>query len=150
VRHSPPLWPLRPTSTLKTPLQAKFIPKKFSRKTDECRSRTRLYPRRQNRSSELQTSRRNTPMLVRKNLWNGVCLRKALAFSTITLALLPVSTLAQGYGGSPLTDPVTYDNLIRITPHDGVKGDLAPIVRIVSPLADSRVAPGEARIGAGS
>ena len=89
-------------------------------------------------------------MLVRKNLWNGVCLRKALAFSTITLALLPASAPAQGYSGSPLTDPVTYDNLIRITPHDGVKGDLAPIVRIVSPLADSSVAPGEGKIRAGS
>ena len=31
-----------------------------------------------------------------------------------------------------------------------MKGDLAPIVRIVSPLADSRVAPGEGKIGAGS
>jgi hypothetical protein len=89
-------------------------------------------------------------MLVRKTLWNGVCLRKALAFSTITLALLPVSTLAQGYSGRPLTDPVTYDNIIRITPHNGVQGDLAPIVRIVSPLADSHVAPGESKIGAGS
>src|SRR5262245_3597578 len=100
--------------------------------------------------SQLQTSRRNTAMLVRKNLWNGVCLRKALAFSTITLALLPVSTLAQGYSGRPLTDPATYDNIIRITPHNGVQGDLAPIVRIVSPLADSQVAPGESKIGAGS
>ena len=89
-------------------------------------------------------------MLVRKNLWNGLCLRKALAFSTVTLALLPASALAQGYGGSPLTDPIAYSNIIRITPHDGVKGDLAPIVRIVSPLADSHVAPGEAKIGAGS
>jgi len=89
-------------------------------------------------------------MLVRKNMWNGLCLRKALAFSTVTLALLPASALAQGYGGSPLTDPIAYSNIIRITPHDGVKGDLAPIVRIVSPLADSHVAPGEAKIGAGS
>jgi hypothetical protein len=89
-------------------------------------------------------------MLVRKNLWSGVCLRKALTFSTVTLALLPASALAQGYGGSPLTDPIAYSNIIRITPHDGVKGDLAPIVRIVSPLADSRVAPGEAKIGAGN
>ena len=29
-------------------------------------------------------------MLVRKNLWNSGCLRKALAFSTLTLALPPV------------------------------------------------------------
>jgi hypothetical protein len=86
-------------------------------------------------------------MLVRKNLWNGVCLRRALAFSTITLALLPVSTLAQGYSGNPRTDPIAYSNPINITPHNGVKGDLAPIVRIVSPLADSRVAPGEAKSG---
>ena len=89
-------------------------------------------------------------MLVRKNLWNGVCLRKALAFSTITLALLPVSRLAQGYGGSPHTDPIAYSNPINITPHNGVKGDLAPIVRIVSPLADSHVATGEGKIGAGN
>ena len=89
-------------------------------------------------------------MLVRKYPWNGVCLRKALAFSIVTLALLPASALAQGYSGSPLTDPLTYSNIIKITPHNGVKGDLAPIVRIVSPLADSGVAPGEAKIGAGS
>ena len=40
-------------------------------------------------------------MLVRKNLWNSMCLRKALAFSTVTLALLPASTLAQGYSSDP-------------------------------------------------
>ena len=48
---------------------------------------------------------------------------------------------------TPLTQPLTYRNVIRVTPFDGVKGDLAPIVRIVSPLADSSVAPGEAKVG---
>jgi hypothetical protein len=86
---------------------------------------------------------------------NRVCLRKALAFSIVSLTLLPTSGLAQaGYtnGGDqlPRTEPINYTNVIRIAPKDGVKGDLAPIVRIVSPLADSRVAPGEATIGAGS
>lgn len=42
-----------------------------------------------------------------------------------------------------------YNNRIRIT-KEGVSGDLAPIVRIVSPLADAAVAPGAARIDAGS
>lgn len=32
----------------------------------------------------------------------------------------------------------------------GARGDLAPIARIVSPLADSQIVPGEGRIGAGS
>jgi hypothetical protein len=89
-------------------------------------------------------------MLFRKNLWNGMCLRKALAFNILTMALLPASGLAQGYSGSPRTEPVVYPNIIQITPHNGVNGDLAPIVRIVSPLADSRVAPGEGKIGAGN
>jgi hypothetical protein len=71
------------------------------------------------------------------------------------LALLPTSGLAQAEYNSdgnerPRTEPINYTNVIRVTPKDGVKGDLAPIVRIVSPLADSRVAPGEGAIGAGS
>jgi hypothetical protein len=68
-----------------------------------------------------------------------------------TRALLPASAFAQeGETKTPLTHPVNYANVIRIGPRDGAKGDLAPIVRIVSPLADSRVAPGEGRVGAGS
>src|SRR5881296_2204279 len=92
-------------------------------------------------------------MLFRKNLWNSVRLRKALAFSIVGLALLPASALAQAGQSdedgnqTPLTQPLNYRNVIRITPFAGVKGDLAPIVRIVSPLADSSVAPGEAKVG---
>src|SRR5262245_8518142 len=47
----------------------------------------------------------------------------------------------------PFTQPLNYTNITRITPFTGVQGDLAPIVRIVSPLADSSVAPGEAKVG---
>ena len=69
----------------------------------------------------------------------------------VTGALLPTSALAQqGDKKTPHTQPVNYTNVIHIRPRSGVKGDLAPIVRIVSPLADSRVAPGEGRVGAGS
>jgi hypothetical protein len=48
---------------------------------------------------------------------------------------------------TPLTQPLNYKNVIRITPRAGVKGDAAPVVRIVSPLADAGVAPGEAKAG---
>jgi hypothetical protein len=69
----------------------------------------------------------------------------------VTGALLPTSAFAQeGDKKTPHTRPVNYTNVIHITPRKGVKGDLAPIVRIVSPLADSRVAPGEGSVGAGS
>src|SRR4030095_14601651 len=69
----------------------------------------------------------------------------------VTRTLLPTSAFAQeGDTTTELTQPVNYTNVIHIRPRDGVKGDLAPIVRIVSPLADSRVAPGEGRVGAGS
>jgi hypothetical protein len=69
----------------------------------------------------------------------------------VTGALLPGSAFAQqGNAKTGATHPVNYKNVIHIRPHDGVKGDLAPIVRIVSPLADSRVAPGEGQAGAGS
>jgi len=69
----------------------------------------------------------------------------------VTGTLLPTSTFAQGDDTrTPRTQPVNYANVIHISPRTGVKGDLAPIVRIVSPLADSRVAPGEGRVGAGS
>lgn len=44
---------------------------------------------------------------------------------------------------------LTYVNILRVR-HDAARGDLAPVVRIVSPLADANVAPGESRIGAGS
>ena len=56
-------------------------------------------------------------------------------------ALSQSAALAQ-YDGNQ-TQPVNYSNAIHITPRAGVNGDLAPIVRIVSPLADSSVAPGE-------
>jgi hypothetical protein len=73
----------------------------------------------------------------RKNLWKGVRLSRALTFTTVAFALAPASVLAQ--------ESINYSNVVQIAPHNGVKGDLAPIVRIVSPLADSRVAPGESR-----
>jgi hypothetical protein len=69
----------------------------------------------------------------------------------VTRTFLPTSAFAQEDDTkTPLTQPVNYTNVIHISPRNGVKGDLAPIVRIVSPLADSRVAPGEGRIGSGS
>jgi hypothetical protein len=69
----------------------------------------------------------------------------------VTRMLLPTSAFAQEDDTkTPLTQPVNYTNVIHISPRNGVIGDLAPIVRIVSPLADSRVAPGEGRIGSGS
>ena len=92
-------------------------------------------------------------MLFRKFLWKGVCLRKTLALGIAGLALLPASAPAQvGQNDyedtrTPRTDPINYSSVISVTPRQGVKGDLPPIVRIVSPLADSRVAPGEAKLG---
>jgi hypothetical protein len=75
---------------------------------------------------------------------------KALA-AVLFASLLAVSGLAHaGEARAPRVDPVRFPNLLRITPHRGVRGTLAPIVRIVSPLADSSVAPGEGRSGAGS
>src|SRR5262245_56629615 len=69
----------------------------------------------------------------------------------IRCALFRACAVAQGEGTpTPQMNPVNYTNVIHIGPRDGVKGDLAPIVRIVSPLADSRVAPGDGKIGAGS
>ena len=47
-------------------------------------------------------------------------------------------------------ETLTYTNIIKLRKNKGVSGDLAPIMRIVSPLADSQVAPGEGTIGAGS
>jgi len=98
-------------------------------------------------------------VIFRKNLWKGIWLKKLLAFSALVLALVPTSALAQAGSHeeskeenprTPRTEPINYRNLIRITPRAGVKGDLAPIVRIVSPLADSRVASGESRRGEGN
>jgi hypothetical protein len=69
----------------------------------------------------------------------------------VTTTLLPPLAFAQEDDTkTPFTQPVNYRNVIHISPRNGVKGDLAPIVRIVSPLADSRVAPGNGRVGAGS
>ena len=81
--------------------------------------------------------------------WKGICLKKIL--SSLALVFVLGCQVAQGdYTPTPQTQPVNYTNVIQITPRDGVKGDLAPIVRIVSPLADSSVAPGDGKIGAGS
>jgi hypothetical protein len=81
----------------------------------------------------------------------GIGLKKIVASGAITLLFVSTYAVAQGQGNlTPQTQPVNYTNVIQIGPHDGVRGDLTPIVRIVSPLADSRVAPGEGRIGAGS
>ena len=69
----------------------------------------------------------------------------------VASTLLPTSAFAEEDDTkTPRTQPVNYTNVIHISPRNGVKGDLAPIERIVSPLADSRVAPGEGRVGAGS
>lgn len=73
--------------------------------------------------------------------------RVLLGVLSVTSTLLPISAFAQE---TPRTDPVNFTNVIHIGPRNGVKGDLTPIVRIVSPLADSRVAPGEGRVGSGS
>jgi hypothetical protein len=81
----------------------------------------------------------------------GICLKKIFASCAITLLFVSTYAVAQGQGNlTPQTQPVNYTNVIQIGPHTGVQADLAPVVRIVSPLADSRVAPGEGRIGAGS
>lgn len=89
-------------------------------------------------------------MAFRKNLWKGICPKKILALSPLALVFL-IGCAALGADPAPQqTQPVNYTNVIHITPNDGVKGDLAPIVRIVSPLADSSVAPGDGKIGVGS
>lgn len=51
---------------------------------------------------------------------------------------------------APPNGPLTYENIVRIHEGRGAKGELDPIVRIVSPLNRALVAPGEARRGAGS
>lgn len=47
-------------------------------------------------------------------------------------------------------ETLTYTNIIKLRKNKRVSVDLAPIMRIVSPLADSEVAPGEGMVGAGS
>ncbi|WP_321477528.1 hypothetical protein [uncultured Paludibaculum sp.] len=71
---------------------------------------------------------------------------------TVALALSPMSLIGQDLAGARggRSTPITYNNRIRITQGRGVNGDLAPIVRIVSPLADSGIAPGDSKPGAGS
>ena len=76
--------------------------------------------------------------------------RQTITAVLFTSLLAAASTAQPGDARAPRVDPVRFGNLIRITPHRGAVGTLAPIVRIVSPLADSRVAPGEGQVGAGS
>jgi hypothetical protein len=93
----------------------------------------------------------NALVVFRESPWKGICLKKILALSGLALVLVSACAVVQAEDTpTPLTQPVNYTNVIQIGPRDGAKGDLAPIVRIVSPLADSRVAPGESKIGAGS
>jgi hypothetical protein len=89
---------------------------------------------------------------LRKNLSKGNGLNRIFGLSPLALVFVSACAVAQGEAPppTPQTQPINYTNVIQITPRDGVKGDLAPIVRIVSPLADSSVAPGEGKIGAGS
>jgi hypothetical protein len=77
--------------------------------------------------------------------------RAIVGLLCVTRTFLPTSAFAQEDDTKTArTQPVNYADVIHIGPFGGVKGDLAPIVRIVSPLADSSVAPGEGRVGAGS
>ena len=64
--------------------------------------------------------------------------------------MLFAMALAAPSTGVFATENLTYNNLIHITKHQGVKGELAPVVRIVSPLNGGTVAQGESRIGYGS
>lgn len=67
----------------------------------------------------------------------------AAAALLATAVLLPdAAQAASDRSGST----IVHNQQTRITKR-GIKADLAPIVRIVSPLADSKVAPGEARAG---
>lgn len=94
--------------------------------------------------------RRNRLVAFRNNLWNSI-LNEMLPLSLVALIFVFGCAVAKGDDPPPpQTRPVNYTNVIQIAPHDGVKGDFAPVVRIVSPLADSSVAPGEGKIGAGS
>jgi len=90
-------------------------------------------------------------VVFKKNLWKGICLKKILALSPLALVFVYGCAVARGDDPpTPHTQPINYTNVIQIGPRDGVKGDLAPVLRIVSPLADSRVAPGESRTGEGN
>src|SRR5262245_42488744 len=64
---------------------------------------------------------------------------------TARAALVGVGAAASGQNDGTLT----YVSILRLR-NNAARGDLAPVVRIVSPLADAHVAPGESRIGAGS
>src|SRR5262249_11734141 len=74
-------------------------------------------------------------------------LKKALAFAWFAFTF---AASASARAQVPFTNPLSFTEVVRVTPRDGAHGELAPIVRIVSPLADARVAPGEGRIGTGS
>jgi len=73
----------------------------------------------------------------------------ASLLSLIAASSLSVVAHADDREGSRSTRR-TYLDLIHISKTKGVRGKLAPIVRIVSPLNGALVAPGESRIGAGS
>ncbi|MBC7801938.1 MAG: hypothetical protein H7Z10_15070 [Gemmatimonadaceae bacterium] len=69
-----------------------------------------------------------------------------LFYTSLAAAIFsPLTALAATPAG-----PLTYESIIRIHEGRGAKGELDPIVRIVSPLNRALVAPGEARRGAGS
>jgi len=82
----------------------------------------------------------------------------------LTLGTLPGTAAAQDHsavessqkqsnreqGRNTDSGSLTYNNKIQITRNRGILGDLPPVVRIVSPLADSSIAQGESRIGNGS
>lgn len=50
----------------------------------------------------------------------------------------------------PTQKPLTYVDVIELRDGKAPRGKLAPVVRIVSPLADARVAPGDGAVGRGS
>lgn len=80
----------------------------------------------------------------------------------LSITLLLALGVMVGSGGNTLgqsdkgrvfkgrSESLTYANIIKLRRSKGVDGDLAPIMRIVSPLADSQIAPGEGNVGAGS
>jgi len=79
----------------------------------------------------------------------------------LTVVLLALSFAANSEGAFGQDDKdrdqnkgeersLTYSDVIKMRKEPGARGDLAPIVRIVSPLADSQIVPGEGYIGAGS
>ncbi len=51
---------------------------------------------------------------------------------------------------APKATPLTYVDIVKIRDGQGAEGKLGPILRIVSPLADASVMPGDGRLGAGS